>query len=70
MKRLKTDHIFALIAFFRIFVFRTPLLWGTDETSHIARVYQLSEGDVRANTLGMIVSMEDTETTYRTTCIS
>ena len=46
--------IFVLIAaiFGTFFVFKIPLLWGTDETSHIARVYQLSQGHLLAQHLG------------------
>lgn len=28
------------------FVFKTPLLWGSDETSHVGRVYQLAHGTI------------------------
>lgn len=51
---LKTAYIFAVIAavFGLYFVFRTPLLWGTDETSHVARVYQISEGHIWSKYVG------------------
>lgn len=35
-----------------IFAFSTPLLWGVDETTHFARVYQLTDGQLRASYLG------------------
>lgn len=37
------------IIFGMFFVLRTPLLWGADETFHIARIYQLSEGHLLAD---------------------
>jgi len=43
-------EIFIVISmvFGLFFVVRTPMLWGTDETSHVARIYQLSEGHLWA----------------------
>lgn len=37
---------FAVLAFVfgAFFVFSTPLLWGADETSHVGRVYQITQG--------------------------
>jgi uncharacterized membrane protein len=42
--------VFALVSTLcgLFFVFRTPLLWGFDETSHVARAYQVSRGQLVA----------------------
>jgi uncharacterized membrane protein len=47
-KKIRLAETFIVIAatFGIFFVARTPLLWGTDETSHVARVYQLSQGQI------------------------
>lgn len=47
-RKFRTAGVFLVVAvvFGIFFIARTPLLWGTDETSHIARVYQLSEGHI------------------------
>lgn len=44
----QTHWVFAILAllFGLIYVFITPPLWGVDETSHFARVYQLAHGEV------------------------
>ena len=44
----KTTLLFIAIAtaFGLFFVFSTPLLWGADETTHVGRVYQISQGTV------------------------
>jgi uncharacterized membrane protein len=39
-------------AFGAFFIVKTPLLWGFDETSHVARAFQVSEGHVLAKSLG------------------
>lgn len=44
-----TVHILFIVisVFFGLFfVFVTPLLWGADETTHVGRVYQISQGHV------------------------
>ena len=54
LKYVSTASVFVLLSglFGLFFVFRTPLLWGFDETSHIARAYQVSQGHVFAQELG------------------
>lgn len=54
LKHIKTAHIFVIIAalFGLFFVFSTPLLWGTDETSHLARIYQISGGQILPERVG------------------
>jgi uncharacterized membrane protein len=51
---LSATSVFLLLAglFGLFFVFRTPLLWGFDETSHVARAYQVSQGHFLAQYLG------------------
>jgi len=46
---LKTAHgsfIVLAVVFGVYFVFSTPLLWGSDETSHTGRVYQITHGQI------------------------
>jgi uncharacterized membrane protein len=47
---LNVHSLFVITAsvFGIFFVFTTPLLWGSDETSHVGRVYQISHGHVFA----------------------
>jgi uncharacterized membrane protein len=54
LKWVSVASAFTLLAsvFGLFFVVRTPLLWGFDETSHVARAYQISQGHVRAQFLG------------------
>ena len=54
LKCLSTATAFVLLSglFGLFFVFRTPLLWGFDETSQMARAYQVSQGHVFAQYLG------------------
>lgn len=35
-----------VLVFGLFFVFKTPLLWGADETTHVGRVYQLAHGQI------------------------
>ncbi len=44
--RASTVFVAVALVFGLFFVMNTPLLWGSDETSHIARAYQISEGHV------------------------
>ncbi len=52
--RYKTAKAFALVAlvFGSFLAYSIPPLWGSDEPAHIARVYQLAEGNLRAEHLG------------------
>lgn len=45
-QRLTTTTIFIIFSLFfgLLFLFSTPLLWGSDETSHVGRVYQIAHG--------------------------
>lgn len=54
LKRHKTAKVFALVAlaFGLYFAYTVPPLWGTDETSHVARIYQLAQGHVHAEHFG------------------
>ena len=49
LKRLdKTAVLFIFLAliFGLFFVFKTPPLWGADETTHFARAYQITQGQI------------------------
>ena len=47
----KLSSLFVIISliFGIYFVFAIPIFWGADETSHVARVYQISKGDLHAH---------------------
>jgi uncharacterized membrane protein len=53
-KRLRATQVAVLLCatFGLFFVCATPPLWGSDETFHIARIYQISRGHVFAKDLG------------------
>lgn len=56
-KNLNIYSIFLALAlvFGTIFVFSTPYLWGSDETTHVARVYQLDHGNLTSKYYGDVV---------------
>lgn len=54
LRLLSTPNLFLILAtiFGTYFILNVPLLWGSDETFHTMRIYQLSEGNLRAQHLG------------------
>lgn len=52
--RTNIQIIFVLLSlcFGLLFIAKVPLLWGTDETFHAMRIYQLTEGHLRSQNLG------------------
>jgi uncharacterized membrane protein len=59
LNHLNVHILFLILALFfgLIYTFGTPLFWGNDESTHFARVYQLSEGHMRSEFLGNGVNM-------------